>query len=80
MLRVAVFGLLNRVAIQRKEHGSWIRKNLARPLKRDPEKQKFTDAEATRMLHRAEREPYGAFAAAKKGGFTTLKALAGAGA
>ena len=59
---------------------SWIGMKLGRPLQWDPEKEQFNDAEANRMLHRTEREPYGAVAAAKKGGFTNFKSLAGAGA
>jgi len=48
---------------------------LGRPLKWDPEKERFTDDTANRMLHRAEREPYGAFNAAKNAGFTKFKSL-----
>ncbi len=48
---------------------SWIGMKLARPLKWDAEKEQFNDDEANRMLHRPEREPYGAFNAAKKAGF-----------
>jgi predicted dehydrogenase len=54
---------------------SWIAMKLGRPLKWDAEKEQFDDAEANKMLHRAEREPYGAFTAAKRGGFTAFKAL-----
>ena len=54
---------------------SWIGMKLGRPLKWDPEKEHFNDDEANRMLHRAEREPYGAFHAAKKAGFTKFKSL-----
>jgi predicted dehydrogenase len=57
---------------------AWIGMRLGRPLKWDPERERFDDAEANAMIHRAEREPYGAFAAAKKAGFTAFKALAGA--
>ena len=56
---------------------SWIGMKLARPLRWDPDKEQFNDAEANRMLHRAEREPYGAFYAAKKAGFTKFKSLLG---
>lgn len=56
---------------------SWIGMKLARPLKWDPEKEQFNDEEANRMLHRPEREPYGAFNAAKKARFTKFKSLAG---
>jgi predicted dehydrogenase len=48
---------------------SWIGMRLGRPLNWDPEKEQFNDAEANRLLHRPEREPYGAFAAARKAGF-----------
>jgi predicted dehydrogenase len=48
---------------------AWIGMKLGRPLKWDPTKEQFTDSEANRMLHRPEREPYGAFAAARKDGF-----------
>lgn len=58
---------------------SWIGMRIARPLKWDPAKEQFDDAEANRMLHRVERSPYGAFAAVKKAGFTGFKALGGAG-
>lgn len=54
---------------------SWIGMKLARPLKWDPDKEQFNDDEANRMLHRPEREPYGAFNAAKKAGFTKFKSL-----
>lgn len=53
---------------------SWIGMKLERPLKWDPAREQFNDAEANRMLHRTEREPYGAFAAAKKAGFTKFTA------
>ena len=56
---------------------SWIGMKLARPLKWDPEKEQFNDDEANRMLHRPEREPYGAFNAARKAGFTKFKSLPG---
>jgi predicted dehydrogenase len=49
---------------------SWIGMRIARPLQWDPEKEQFNDDEANRMLHRPEREPYGAFKAAKDAGFT----------
>jgi hypothetical protein len=49
---------------------SWIGMKLGRPLKWDPDKEQFSDSEANRMLRRPEREPYGAFAAARKAGFT----------
>jgi predicted dehydrogenase len=54
---------------------SWIGMKLARPLKWDPDKEQFNDDEANKMLHRPEREPYGAFNAAKKAGFTQFKKL-----
>jgi hypothetical protein len=56
---------------------SWIGMRLARPLKWDPKTEQFDDAEANRMLHRAERAPYGAFNAARKAGFTKFKSLPG---
>ncbi len=56
---------------------AWIGMKLARPLKWDPEKEQFNDDEANGMLHRPEREPYGAFNAAKKAGFTRFKPLPG---
>lgn len=56
---------------------SWIGMKLARPLKWDPDQEQFNDAGANRMLHRPEREPYGAFHAAKKAGFTKFKSLQG---
>jgi myo-inositol 2-dehydrogenase / D-chiro-inositol 1-dehydrogenase len=55
---------------------SWIGMKLGRPLKWDPEKEQFNDREANRLLHRAERAPYGAFNAARKGGFTKFKSFA----
>jgi hypothetical protein len=57
---------------------SWIGMKLGRPLKWDAHMERFNDADANRMLSRAEREPYGAFNAAKRGGFTAFKALANA--
>ena len=48
---------------------SWIGMKLGRPLKWDPATEQFTDAEANAMLTRVEREPYGAFRAAKKANF-----------
>ncbi len=54
---------------------SWIGMKLARPLKWDPDKEQFNDDEANRLLDRPEREPYGAFTAAKKAGFTKFKSL-----
>jgi predicted dehydrogenase len=54
---------------------SWIGMKLARPLKWDPEKEQFDDSEANGMLRRVEREPYGAFSAARKAGFTKYKSL-----
>ncbi len=42
---------------------------LGRPLKWDPATEQFNDAEANAMLTRVEREPYGAFRAAKKANF-----------
>lgn len=54
---------------------SWIAMRLARPLKWDPVQERFDDAEANAMLHRAERAPYGAFNAVKRAGFTAFKRL-----
>ena len=54
---------------------SWIGMKLGRPLKWNPETEHFNDEEANQMLHRPERAPYGAFAAAKKAGFTQFKTL-----
>lgn len=54
---------------------SWIGMKLGRPLKWDPEKEQFNDDEANRMLHRPEREPYGAFNVARKAGFKNFKTL-----
>jgi myo-inositol 2-dehydrogenase / D-chiro-inositol 1-dehydrogenase len=54
---------------------SWIGMKLARPLRWDPDQEQFDDAEANRMLDRLEREPYGAFHAARKAGFTQFKSL-----
>jgi predicted dehydrogenase len=54
---------------------SWIAMRLGRPLKWDPEKERFDDAEANRMLYRTERAPHGAFAAAKRAGFTAFKRI-----
>lgn len=54
---------------------SWIGMKLGRPLKWDPEREQFNDDEANRMLHRPEREPYGAFRAAEKAGFKNFKTL-----
>jgi predicted dehydrogenase len=56
---------------------SWIGMKLGRPLKWDPEKEQFNDGEGNRLLHRSEREPYGAFNAARKAGFTNFKSLLG---
>lgn len=56
---------------------SWIGMKLGRPLRFDPDKEQFNDNEANRLLHRPEREPYGAFNAAKKAGFTQFKSLPG---
>ena len=50
---------------------AWIGMKLGRPLQWDPTKERFNDDEANRMLHRPEREPYGAFNAAKRGGVRT---------
>ena len=49
--------------------------HLGRPLKWDPDKERFDDAEANKLLNRPERAPFGAFNAAKKAGFTGFKAL-----
>lgn len=49
---------------------SWIGMTLARPLQWNSEKEQFNDDEANRLLHRAERAPYGAFNAARRAGFT----------
>ena len=38
---------------------SWIGMKLARPLKWDPAKERFNDAEANAMISRAERAPFG---------------------
>ena len=54
---------------------SWIGMKLGRPLQWDSQKEQFNDAEANHMLHRTEREPYGAFRAARNAGFTTFKSL-----
>jgi myo-inositol 2-dehydrogenase / D-chiro-inositol 1-dehydrogenase len=48
---------------------SWIGMKLGRPLQWDPEKERFNDGEANGLIHRPEREPYGAFNAARKAGF-----------
>ena len=56
---------------------SWIGMKLGHRLKWNPDKERFNDDEANRMLHRPEREPYGAFNAAKKAGFTNFKLLLG---
>ena len=55
---------------------SWIGMKLGRPLQWSPSKEQFSDEEANRFLHRVERAPYGAFHAARKGGFTAFKSLA----
>ena len=55
---------------------AWTGMRLGRPLKWDPEKEQFNDAEANRMLIRAERAPFGAFNAAKRAGFSAYKSLA----
>jgi len=47
---------------------SWIGMKLARPLKWDPEKQTFADAEAKAMMARAERGRYGIKELVKKAG------------
>lgn len=57
---------------------SWIGMKLGRPLQWDPDKEQFNDDEANRMLHRPEREPYGAFIAARKAAFTAFKSLGAA--
>jgi hypothetical protein len=57
---------------------SWIGMKLGRPLKWDPAKEAFTDPDANSMVRRAERAPYGAFAAAQKAGFTKFKPLGAA--
>lgn len=59
---------------------AWIGMKLGRPLKWDPARERFDDAEANAMLRRAERAPYGAFAAAKKAGFTQFTMPGGKGA
>ena len=56
---------------------AWIGMKLGRPLQWDPEKERFNDSEANGLLHRAEREPYGAFNAAKRAGFTKFKSSLG---
>ena len=47
---------------------SWIGMKLARPLKWDPDKQRFDDDEANSLMARAERDPYGTIKAAGKAG------------
>lgn len=54
---------------------SWIAMKLGRPLKWDAANERFDDAEANKMLHRAERAPFGAFNAMKRAGFTAFKRL-----
>jgi myo-inositol 2-dehydrogenase / D-chiro-inositol 1-dehydrogenase len=54
---------------------SWIGMKLARPLTWDPKIERFNDYEANRLLHRPEREPYGAFNAVHRAGFTEFKSL-----
>jgi predicted dehydrogenase len=49
--------------------------HLGRPLKWDPENERFDDAGANKMLKRPERAPFGAFSAAKNAGFTQSRAL-----
>jgi predicted dehydrogenase len=44
---------------------SWIAMKIGRPLQWNPATERFDNDEANRMLHRPEREPYGAFRAAK---------------
>ena len=56
---------------------AWIGMKLGRPLRWDPVREQFDDSEANRLLHRPERAPYGALAAAKRAGFTEFKNLAG---
>jgi len=56
---------------------AWIGMRLGRSLKWDPIKEQFDDSEANRLLHRPERAPCGAFAAARKAGFRKFKTLAG---
>ena len=45
---------------------SWIGMKLGRPLKWDPDKERFDDDEANSMVARTERTPYGALRIAKK--------------
>jgi predicted dehydrogenase len=49
---------------------AWIGMKLARPLRWDPDKERFNDDAANGLLCRPEREPYGAFNAAKRAGWT----------
>ncbi len=50
---------------------AWVGMKLGRPLKWDSKTERFDDAEANKFLKLEEREPYGAFYAAKKAGFKT---------
>lgn len=54
---------------------AWIGMKLGRPLRWDPDKERFNDSVANRMLTRLERAPFGAFNAAKRAGFTSFKAV-----
>lgn len=55
---------------------SWIGMKTGKPLAWNPETERFNNSEANAFLHRAERDPYGAFRAARKAGFKTLAATA----
>ena len=48
---------------------SWIGMKLGKPLAWDPVAERFTDDEANRLTTRPEHGPYGALAAARKGGY-----------
>ena len=54
---------------------SWIGMKLSRPLKWNPDKEEFDLYEANQMRHRLEREPFGAFRAAREAGFNQFKSL-----
>ncbi|MGZ8921066.1 MAG: Gfo/Idh/MocA family protein, partial [Limisphaerales bacterium] len=54
---------------------TWIGMKLGRPLQWNPATEQFNDAEANRMLDRPERAQFGAFNAARRGGFVQFKSL-----
>ncbi len=54
---------------------AWIGMRLGRRIEWDPAKEQFNDPEANKLLHRPERQPYGAFNAARRAGFTNFKSL-----